>query len=63
MIKNNIIYTFLESSESEDIPIKLKDILIEVSDEVKHLPELQVSFYMIKLVQCNFISCRFLCEF
>lgn len=39
------MYTpFLESSECDDIPSKLNDILVEVSNEVKHLPELQVSF-------------------
>lgn len=36
---------FLESDEFDDIPIKLNAILKEVSYDVEHLPELQVSFY------------------
>lgn len=39
------VYTFLESDEFDDIPIKLNTILEEVSYDVEHLPELQVSFY------------------
>lgn len=34
---------FLESDEFDDIPIKLNAILKEVSYDVEHLPELQVS--------------------
>jgi len=35
----------LESDEFDGIPIKLNTILEEVSHDVEHLPELQVSFY------------------
>lgn len=35
----------LESDEFDDIPVKLNNILKEVSNDVEYLPELQVSFY------------------
>lgn len=37
------MYIFLESDEFDEIPIKLNKILEEVSNDVEHLPELQVS--------------------
>lgn len=41
---SNIYDIFLESAEFDDIPVKLNNILKEVSDDVEHLPELLVSF-------------------